>query len=301
MWWSSFDKSYNSAQPIQINNQRQFSFKFDQAFFSFLFDSLKLIKDENLLTLAIHAYACLLNEIRVSNFNPSVSSNLAAMASANYQPPVNINLNENLLKAINSQMVEFLFELLTKSPAAGADDYMILNNKFFILGDNKTQSSSDANNYIKICYADRQLLVCRCLPLIINILHLSLPDKRLVDLAIVIERLIVALERVQRDFIKYELIRSYLIMLNECSDRAALKIVLVSKRFFICLLEQTRLICLTNTPTANTPDTRENETARPVSESHFFLHECIQVVLNLIKNLLENSQTVKVSVDFPCR
>ena len=72
-------------------------------------------------------------------------------------------------------------------------------------------------------------------------------------------------------------------MLTEFTDRAALKIVIVSKRFFICLLEQLRLICLTNNSNNNINEKKKN-----------FLHEFIFVVLDLIKNLLDNSQPVKV-------
>jgi hypothetical protein len=277
-------------RAIQVNNQRHFSFKFDQAFFSFLFDSLKIIKDESLSTLAVHVYACILNEISTSNFNPNFTTTTmtTSVVAANAG---NINLNENLLKAINSQIVDFLFEILVST---SAKSYVILKDNLIVCDrDNiatettSTTAATTREDKLKMCFDDKQLLACRCLPLIVNILHLSLPDKRLVDLPSVIDKLIFSMERIQRDFIKYELIRSYLIMLSECCDRAALKIAIVSKKFFIGLLEQVRLICLIN---------NGSDVVR-LGHSHdsLFLHECILVVLHLIKNLLDNSQTVKVS------
>lgn len=77
------------------------------------------------------------------------------------------------------------------------------------------------------------------------------------------------------------MLKSYLSLVTECSDKAALKIAIVSKRFFICLFEQLRMVCLTS----NSDDVSKK-----------FLHEFILVVLNLVKNLLENSQPVKVSL-----
>jgi hypothetical protein len=94
----------------------------------------------------------------------------------------------------------------------------------------------------------------------------------MVDLNHVLEKSILSLERVKRADIKLELIKSYRTMLNDCSDRAALKIVIATRKFFICLLEQFRYIVLTNTN---------------------IVHEYILVCLDLIRNLLDKSQAVK--------
>lgn len=164
---------------------------------------------------------------------------------------------------------------------------------------------------IRECFADEPLIVCRCLPLLVNILHLSLPDKRLVELSSVLERIIGAFELAQRNCVKLELVRAYLTMLSECSDRAALKITLVSRKLFICLLEQIRLVCLTMatsstatttpttpiTPTAPTLTSGKSEAAADYDYENemkiSFLHELVRLVLSLLKNLLDNSQPVK--------
>jgi hypothetical protein len=138
------------------------------------------------------------------------------------------------------------------------------------------------------------LIVCRCLPLIVNVLHLSLPDKRQVELSVLLERCIVALERVQRIDIKLELVKSYMSMLSECADRAALKIVIVSSRFFTCLLEQLRFTCLLNDGKLISPlASPSGEKVTRMDESEIFLSEFIYTTLSLIKSLLENSQSVK--------
>lgn len=149
------------------------------------------------------------------------------------------------------------------------------------------------------------------MPLVVNILHLSLPDKRLVELSAVLDRIIGAFELVQRDCIKLELVKAYLVMLNECSDRAALKITMVSRKFFICLLEQARLICLTSRAknSNNKTTTNEEDLLLKTSDNNddnddlyiTFLHEFVRVVLSLLKNLLENSQSVKdIFTDCAC-
>lgn len=103
----------------------------------------------------------------------------------------------------------------------------------------------------------------------------------MVDLSYVLDKTMTALERCERNDIKLELIKSYLTMLHECSDRAALKIAIVSKDFFVCLLEQLRLNC-------------QIYNQQTQSDNLCFLHEFIKNCLNLVKNLLENSQSVKV-------
>lgn len=133
-----------------------------------------------------------------------------------------------------------------------------------------------------------------------------------------LEKIIGAFELVQRDYIRLELVKAYLTMLNECSDRAALKITMVSRKFFICLLEQIRLICLTNSTSALIRKTSMGKTisnTKSADNSQLdqeedngnedlsikFLHEFVRIVLNLLKNLLENSQSVKdVFADCSC-
>lgn len=143
----------------------------------------------------------------------------------------------------------------------------------------------------------------------VNILHLSLPDKRLVELSSLLDRIIGAFELIQRDCIKLELVKAYSIMLSECSDRAALKITIVSRKFFISLLEQIRLVYLTNIVRKNSADLDQiggvdssrqaltNNNNGGDDHDHemriTFLHEFVRIVLSLIKNLLENSQPVK--------
>lgn len=260
-----------------MNNQRQFSFKFDANFFSFLFDSLKLIKDDKngdgLTKLGIHTYACILNEISSSNPSPPASLSSNSLS----------NLNENLIKCIQPPIIDYLFQLLLNDNDNNiSESYMILNDKFVSI---KSLKRDDANLE---CFDDAQLIVCRVIPHIVNILHLSLPDKRLVELGAVLDKILVAVERVKRDFIKLELVKSYLTMLSECSDRAALKVAIVSRRFFVCLLEQVRLTCLTHSSSGDEDNNHDHPKSTP------FLHEFVRVVLNLIKHLLDNSQPVKV-------
>ncbi len=131
----------------------------------------------------------------------------------------------------------------------------------------------------KQIFYDKKLIVCRCLPLLVNILHLSLPDKRQVDLPIVLEKCFIALDVVKRGDIKLELIKSYHSMINDCSDKAALRIVLASKRFFTCLLEQCQNI---STNVKNEIYSKE------------FLHQFLLRSLRLIRDLLDGSDTVKV-------
>lgn len=129
-----------------------------------------------------------------------------------------------------------------------------------------------------------------------------------------LDRIIGAFELVQRDCIKLELVKAYLVMLNECSDRAALKITMVSRKFFVCLLEQARLICLTsraknsNKTTTNEEDMKTSDDDKNNDDDNenddlyiTFLHEFVRVVLSLLKNLLENSQSVKdIFTDCAC-
>ena len=263
------------------NYQRYFTYKFDSIFFSFLFDSNKIFNnlnesnksepDENISILAIHVYACILNESMLNNVNQLNNS---------FQ-------NDNLLRAITPLIVEFLFETFKDN----TDNEL---NNFY----NSETDNAENCSLKKRLFHDRKLIVCRCLPLIINVLHLSLPDKRLVDLGAVLDKSMTALERVQRADIKLEFVKAFLNMLSECSDRAALKIVIVSKRFFICLLEQLRFICLTCNPTTTTTAQQSKSQKSNGVDNFEFLHEYVRVTLSLIKNLLDNSESVKVKISF---
>lgn len=183
----------------------------------------------------------------------------------------NSNQNDNLLRAITPQIVDYLFKLFYEdSDSTGDTKYKEIGSDLPDLG---------------LLFDDKKLVVCRCLPMLVNILHISLPDKRQVDLAIVLEKYLLALEVVKRADIKMELIKSYLSMINGCGDKAALKIVLASKRFFLCLLEQCREM------------TKAACDGKRLSRG--FLHRFLVLNLKLFKILLDGSDTVKVNYLFP--
>lgn len=263
--------------------------------------------NRELVSLGLHTYACVLNEMSPTNPGPPASLSSNSLS----------NLNDNLVKAVQPQIVDHLFHVLvtpsneaaTAVANSSTSDYILMNDSFLWI-DEKKNGKQDP---IRRCFADQQLIVSRCLPLLVNILHLSLPDKRLVELSSVLDRIIGAFELVQRDCVKLELVKAYSTMLSECSDRAALKITIVSRKFFISLLEQIRLVCLTNssaaagknnedsngavdqlvdaTRTSNNAGSQSNENADEMTIT--FLHEFVRIVLSLLKNLLENSQPVK--------
>jgi len=252
----------------QKQYQRQFFYKFDQSFFVFFFESVKMFNgsERSLSTLAIHTYVCALNEY-IHYFNSFSNGN------ANN----NSSQNEILLRAITPPMIDYLFKLFYEKETVDTEDEnkLIYLNDYIDLVVNRQQPNERQQ---EILFYDKKLIVCRCIPLLVNILHLSLPDKRQVDLLVVLEKCMIALEEAKRADIKLEIIRSYLSMIDQCTDKAALKIVIVSSRFFTCLLEQMRLVSLTAIRI----------------DSFDFLHEFIKLSLSLIKNLMENSQSVKV-------
>lgn len=120
----SFDVRYANLKPLQINSQRQFSFKFDAIFFAFLFESIKLIQDADgvLSRLALHTYSCILNEI--SSTNPSPPASLSSNSLS--------NLNDNLVRAVQPQIIDHLFKALTNPSLSwtSAQDYMLIGDQF---------------------------------------------------------------------------------------------------------------------------------------------------------------------------
>ena len=125
-------------------------------------------------------------------------------------------------------------------------------------------------------FYDTKLISCRCLPLLINILHMALPDKRQIDVNHVLDKLVNALEEEVDAHVKYELVKAYLSLLEECGDKAAMKIVLVTSKFILCLLEQLRLV-----------------SAESGKENSDFVKEFVYISLSLFKSLLDRSQSVK--------
>lgn len=242
-------------------------FKFDPNFFPFLFDGLSIFKKSpSLSVLGLHTYACILNE-----FNDETPQSNG----------FNANLNDNLLRAIKPQVVDLLLDLF-KQPSVSSDDLKIIlvdqetviyNGERLCIRDDRFQMVANLDQINKLIFADLRLVVCHCLPLIINILHLALPDKRLIDIGNCLDRFTDCLssDSIQS---KYELIKCYLRILDGCGDKAAMKIVLVSNRFIVSLLEQFR-------------------SAVDSSEDRVVVGEFVYVVLLLIKNLLTDSDSVK--------
>lgn len=238
--------------------QRQFFYKFDQTFFTFFFEAIKQFSSS--AALVIHTYMSALNEFTL----------YATLANSS-------NQIEILLRAITPQMIDYLFKLFYEKDADTTNEEenkLIYLNEYINLVVNKNEAGAKQQ---ELLFYDKKLVVCRSLPLLVNILHVSLPDKRQVDLTLVLEKCMLALEEAKRADIKLEIIRAYLQMIEQCVDKAALKIVIVSTRFFTCLLEQIRLVSLT---------------ALRI-DSFNFLHEFIKLSLVLIKNLVENSQSVR--------
>ena len=225
-----------------------------------MFDSNKILnnrsasKESNISIFAVHVYASILNE---SLLNSSTQSSGASSMSQQ---------NDNLLRAITPHIVEFLIDFFNEQ-----DEEILTRDR-------------------KVSFYDKKLIFCRCIPLIVNVLHSSLPDKRLVDLSVVLDRFMDAFQKCKRNDIKLEFVKSYLSMLYECTDRAALKIVIVSKRFFVSLLEQLKFVF------ANYR--QEESSGLADGDAEPFLHEFVRLVLCLIKSLLENSDTVKVNKPF---
>ena len=227
-----------------------------------MFDGNKIFNNEltnsdtdNISIFAVHVYASILNESLLNNSNQTNGTNSIAQQ------------NENLLRAITPQIVEFLIEFFNEQ------------NEIITMSQER-----------KALFYNKKLIFCRCLPLIVNVLHSSLPDKRLVDLSFVLDKFMDAFQKCNQNDIKLEFVKSYLNMLYECTDRAALKIVIVSKRFFISLLEQLSIV---------TASCKQDKIANFVNDySGPFLHEFVRLVLCLIKSLVENSESVKVNIIF---
>jgi hypothetical protein len=164
---------------------------------------------------------------------------------------------ENLSQAITVQIVDFLFSLLNENDA---------------------QYAHNEENNIKTRIFDKKIIVCRCLPLIINVLHSSQQDKRLVDLNSVLEKMLDSFENNQSDIIKLEMIRAYYNLLSQCPDRPALKTVIVTKRYLNCLFENTKQFVL----------------AVDCQSNGSYLYDFLFSYLSLIRILLENTDSIKV-------
>jgi len=181
----------------EANYHRQFTFKFDQSFFPFLFNSIKHFQQLRtrteiikIIALILHTYACILNESLSSSLNASANSLLSN--NSNTGVLINLNQSDNLLQAITPNIVEFLFNLLNeekKNNSNSNDD-----DEFY----NKVDELKDLDliRIRKKLFYDKKLIICRCLPSIINVLHLSLPDKRLVDLNSVFDKSINSMEEI---------------------------------------------------------------------------------------------------------
>lgn len=211
-----------------------------------------------LSSLLIHSYASILtlNNVSTSIPNGNTNGNIGMTSNSSSQ-------NENLMRAITPQIVDYLFKVFYEETDKFYDQY----------------NEEIGEQMKKQIFYDKKLIVCRCLPLLVNILHLSLPDKRQVDMSVVLEKCFIALDVVKRGDIKLELIKSYHSMINDCSDKAALRIVLASSRFFTCLLDQCR-----NISAGVKNDVYSKE----------FLHRFLVRSLRLIRDLLDGSDTVKV-------
>ncbi len=263
-------------QNTQIQRQ---SFKFDPNFLKLLVDSFKVFKksnassqenNEDICILAIHAYSCILNEYNSTQNNA-----------------FNSNMNDSLMKAIKLPIIDLIFELLQNEEPKNGEyiDLILLDQENVLFNQEKKsireenfQKNLNLDRVNKLLFYNRNQVACKCISMIVNILHLALPDKRQIDLSIILDRLLNALYNDSNNFyLKFGIIKSYLTMLNECMDKAALKIVLVSKRFIFCLLEELRLACFAL-----------------VENRKSLLHEFALLVLILLKNLLENSQSVNV-------
>ena len=211
--------------------------------------------NEDISIFALHVYASILNESILNNTNQASGTNSL------------VQQNDNLLRAITPQLIEFLIDFFNEQ-----DDTMLARDTH-------------------VAFFDKKLVFCRVLPLIVNVLHSSLPDKRLVDLGLVLDRFMDAFQKCERADIKLEFVKSYLNMLHECTDRAALKIVIVSKKFFALLLKQVESMCKKFASSQSDPKVKETNA---LAEESKFLHEFVRLVLGLIKSLLENSEAVKV-------
>lgn len=232
LWFKKFlnggeEESSVAATPTRFSTevqqqQRQYSPRFDPAFFHFLFEAEKTFAAEPESSLALHTYACMLSN----------------------------DAHNNTERAITPASVEFLFGLL--------------------LQQQQQQSVPE------LLFYDKRRVVCRCVPLVVNVLHVSLPDKRQVELAFVLDKCIACMLELSALDMKLEMVACYANMLRECVDRAALKICIASVRFFVALMEQLRQFVVV---AAGATDAKKS----------------VYVTLKLIKTLMEDSQAVKVT------
>ena len=253
---SWFSQLYGKKTTECGDKNERSSFKLDTSFLQFMVDSLaKLFSDpaqssqtKNTYIVAVHAYACILNESQLSS-------------SANH--------SDNLVRAITPPIIDIFFNLFHHkiqfdgNESIGDDLFSIDEDQMhqsatmstpFSVKDVDLNASRRAQSPNSTFY-DTQLIFCRCLLYMVRILHSSLPDKRQVDLANLIERSVGAFERSKRPEIKLEFLRAYLAMLTNSSDKAALKVVIASTKFFVCLLEQLRTLILLKA-VANSDDSK---------------------------------------------
>jgi len=189
----------------------------------------------------------------------NTNTQLTALLMHTYATVLATNQADNALRTITPPVIDYLFDQLLNS---------------------ESEPASVSVNQLEISFCDKKILVCRCLPLLVNALYMSMPDKRQVELSCVLEKCLLAMEKKSlREHIKLELVRAYLRVLEKCGDKAALKIVLASPRFFKCLLEQCRQLVMMSEPGVKDQD----------------IHEFLILTLQLIRSLLDGSDSVKVS------
>jgi hypothetical protein len=139
------------------------SFRYDPTCLSFLFAAFDLLDNINthtsddLSTLGIHVYASVLHQTFVSVSAAANSPNASVAAAAKAVSTAHI---DHLLRAITPRIVEYLFGSLERDDATT---------------EQSRAATDPANKGTRHLFYDKKLTVCRCLPLVVNILHASLP------------------------------------------------------------------------------------------------------------------------------
>ena len=240
--------------------------------------------DDDASALGIHVYASVLHQAFATSASVSGGGGGGGGSTSSLKATSTAHI-DHLLRAITPRIIEYLFASL-EQPEDGASG-----------GRRRRSRSGSDMSTTSERFNDKKLAVCRCLPLIINILHASLPSKRLVDMTLVLDWSVALLatgQFDQRPDIKLELVRAYTSMLEHCGDRAALKIAIASRKFFAALLDQLRSVT-TSPQLPPTPHDQDQD-----QDNNMFVHEFVRVCLSLIKTLLHNSQSVKDIFDNEC-